>query len=150
MENTQNIEKMFDNVSDAYIAAGKQMDEWTLGKFVGLKETYDKYGTLFEKQINLLNSLTKYIPKSPVMKNNYQLKQRTLTDVSNPAQNAISDLHNALVKLRDAIFDNGKEEIDTNEICNEIEMRIADSISKAELKKYALNKTIQILNHLSK
>ena len=62
---TNTIEQMFDNVSDAYVAAGKKMDEWTSTKFSGLRDAYSKHGKLFDKQIDLLNSLTKYIPKSP-------------------------------------------------------------------------------------
>ena len=56
---------MFDNVSDAYLAAGKKMDNWTLTKFQGLRDTYKQYGKLSDGQIELLNSLPKYIAKSP-------------------------------------------------------------------------------------
>jgi hypothetical protein len=74
---TNTIEQMFDNVSDAYVTAGKKMDAWTLDKFSGLQEAYAKHGKLFDKQIDLLNSLTKYIPKSPSISSgkNEQIKE---------------------------------------------------------------------------
>jgi len=74
---TNTIEQMFNNVSDAYVAAGKRMDEWTLDKFSGLQEAYSKHGKLFDKQIDLLNSLIKYIPKSPSISSgkNEQIKE---------------------------------------------------------------------------
>jgi len=65
MSNTIDTQMMFDAVSEAYTSAGKTMDKWTQDKFTNLKETYDRYGRLTEKQQELLQSLTKYIAKSP-------------------------------------------------------------------------------------
>ena len=109
MKTDRNIEQMFDNVSTAYVAAGKKMDDWTLSKFSGLRDAYSTHGRLFDKQIDLLNSLIKYIPKSP-----------SITSGKNEQIRETAIIMEQLVKEKYA-----NANIDVLDFCRDFEQRVA-------------------------
>ena len=118
---------MFDNVSDAYVAAGKKMDEWTSTKFSGLRDAYSKHGKLFDKQIDLLNSLTKYIPKSP--------------DINSGKNEQIRETAIIMEQLRKEKYANA--DVDALTFCRDFEHRVATTPftpNKDELFDYYFQK----------
>jgi hypothetical protein len=131
MSNTIDTQMMFDAVSEAYTLAGKTMDKWTQDKFTNLRETYDRYGRLTDKQQELLQSLTKYIAKSP----------------SNPAKrNAEQDeqlKETALImkQLREERY--AGADMDALNFCNEFEHKVGTTAfapNKEDLFDYYFQK----------
>ena len=131
MNNTIDTQMMFDAVSDAYTSAGKKMDKWTQDKFENLRETFERYGKLTPKQQELLNSLTKYIAKSP----NSPAKQNAEQDEQ------LKETALIMKQLREERYANA--DVDALAFCSEFEHRVGTTAfapSKDELFDYYFQK----------
>lgn len=68
----------------------------------------------------------------------------------NKTQTTLEQTLLSLQNLRGIVFDDGKREVNEDEICEEFESRISEVVSKAEVNEYVISKTIKILKHLTK
>ena len=56
----------------------------------------------------------------------------------------------SIQNLRNILYDDGKREMNENEVCIEFESKVADVVTKTELNEYVLNKAIKLIQHLTK
>jgi len=80
----------------------------------------------------------------------FNLEKRSGSVLSKTTQNTLEQTLLIMQNLRNVLYDDGKREVNENEICDGFESKIDGIVSKAERNEYVINKTIKILQNLAK